>query len=235
GAGLLCAGGVFTHYQTRALTPAQVNALSPYEQPSFDRPAIHNWDPKVAIASDVLMYATFALPAIMMINREARKDFLIVGFMYAEVAMLTVGITELTKGLVHRPRPYVYNSSVDMHTRTSRDGRHSFFSGHTSTTAALCFTTAKIFSDYSDNPTHEALVWTGAALIPALTGYLRYEAGKHFPSDVIAGYLLGGTIGYLIPWLHRKKPIVKGLSISPFSTGDGAGLYLSYRFSDAQR
>ena len=96
-------------------------------------------------------------------------------------------------------------------------------------TAAICFTTAKVFSDYSDNRTHEALVWTGAVIVPAVTGYLRYNAGKHFPSDIIAGYFIGGAVGYLVPWLHRRKPVVKGLSVSPFSTGDGAGLYLSYR------
>ncbi len=230
GAGLLCAGGIFAHFQTRPITAAQVNALDPYDQPAFDRPAIYNWNPNIATASDALMYATFALPAFMMIDRNARKDFLVIGFIYAEVAMLTVGVTELTKGLVHRPRPYVYNTSIDMETRRSRDGRLSFFSGHTSTTAALCFATARIFSDYSDNETHEALVWTGAALFPAITGLLRYEAGKHFPSDIIAGYMVGATIGYLVPWLHRRRPVVKGLGIVPYSNGrNEAGLFVSYR------
>jgi membrane-associated phospholipid phosphatase len=116
-----------------------------------------------------------------------------------------------------------------MHHKTRRDARFSFFSGHTSLTAALCFTTAKVFSDYSDIPTHEALVWTGAALFPIATGLLRFEAGKHFPSDIIAGYFLGGAIGFLVPWLHRRKQITKGLILSPFGLNNGAGLYLSYR------
>lgn len=229
GAGLLVAGGLFTRYQTRPLTEAQVLGLNPYDLPGFDRSAIKNWSPKADMASDILLYGSVALPAIMMIDRNARKDFLVLGFIYAEVGMLTIGVTEMTKGLVKRPRPYAYNSDVDMSERTDRDARLSFFSGHTSMTAALCFTTAKVFSDYSDNPTHEALVWTGAVIVPAVTGYLRYHAGKHFPSDIIAGYFIGGAIGYLVPWLHRRKPLAKGLTLSPFSTGQGAGLYLSYK------
>ncbi len=229
GTGLVAAGGIFADYQTRPLTEAQVLALDQFDQPGFDRLAIKNWNPNAAKASDAFLYGSLALPAFMMIDDRARKDFLAVGFIYAEVAMLTVGVTELIKAGVKRPRPFVYNPNVSMHLKTERDARFSFLSGHTSITAALCFTTAKVFSDYSDNATHEALVWTGAAVFPIITGVLRFEAGKHYPSDLIAGYLLGGSIGYLIPWLHRRKPLAKGLSISPYGLNGGAGLYLSYR------
>jgi membrane-associated phospholipid phosphatase len=229
GSGLLSAGGLLTRYQTRGLTPAQVNSLDPYSIAGFDRPAIENWNHNADLASDILLYGSMALPAFMMLNRRARKDFLVIGFIYAETALLTLGITELSKGLSKRARPYAYNPNVSMDERTDRDARLSFFSGHTSMTTALCFTTAKIFSDYSDNPTHEALVWTAAALTPIATGLLRYEAGKHFPSDVIAGYFIGGTIGYLVPWLHRRKPILKGMSWAPYTNGgQELGLYVNF-------
>ena len=65
-----------------------------------------------------------------------------------------------------------------------------------------------------------------AAALPALTGYLRIRAGRHYPSDVLVGYLVGGAVGYLIPTLHKKKPKGKSLSIAP-SMG---GVYLNYRF-----
>lgn len=229
GAGLVTGGGLLSSYQTRPLTAAQINGLDRFGLPGFDRSATNNWNPNADLASDMLVYGSVALPTFLMMNKRMRNDFLVIGFIYAETAMLTLGVTELTKGLSKRARPFVYNPNVDLNEKTKRDARHSFFSGHTSLTAALCFTTAKVFSDYSDNKTHEALVWTGAAIVPAVTGFLRYEAGKHFPSDIIAGYFLGATVGYLVPWLHRRKPLTKGLSVSPFSTGDGAGIYLSYQ------
>jgi membrane-associated phospholipid phosphatase len=230
GAGLLTAGGFLADFQTRPLTPAQINSLDEFDLPGFDRATIRNWNPDAALASDILLYGSVTLPAFIMINKRARKDFLVVGFIYAETALLTLGITELTKGLVKRPRPYVYNPDLEMSRKTERDARFSFISGHTSLTAALCFTTAKVFSDYSDNPTHEALVWTAAAVLPLTTAALRVEAGKHFPSDVIAGYFVGGAIGYLVPWLHRRKPVAKGVTLSPMGVKGGAGVYFSYRF-----
>lgn len=229
GAGLLAAGGIFSDYQVRPLTEAQILSLNQFDQPGFDRLAITKWNPKADLASDAFLYGSLTLPAFLMIDKRMRKDFLAIGFIYAETALITLGVTELFKSGIRRPRPFMYNPDVDLHYKTERDARFSFISGHTSITAALCFTTAKVFSDYSDNPTHQALVWTGAALVPLITGYLRFEAGKHFPSDIIAGYLVGATIGYLVPWLHKRKPLVKGLTISPVGLQNGAGVYLSYR------
>jgi len=230
GAGLVLVGGLVAHFRAEPFTPAQVNSLDPFANPGFDRSALGKWNPNAAIASDVFLYSSLTLPAFMMIHPKARKDFLAVGFIYVEAAMLTVGITELAKNLVLRPRPYTYDSSLPMDIRTDVGARKSFFSRHASLTTALCFTSAKIFSDYSDNAVHEALVWTGAIIIPAVTSYLRYEAGKHFPSDIIAGYALGATIGYLVPWLHGRKPIVKGMTWAPYSNGQQEiGLYVNYR------
>ena len=229
GAGLLTAGGILADFQTRPLTQAQINSLDPYELSGIDRLILDNWSPKADLASDVLLYSTFTFPALMMIDRRARKDFLVVGFIYAETAMLTFGVTQLFKAGIKRPRPFVYNDEVELSEKTDRDARFSFISGHTSIATALCFTTANVFSDYSDNSTHEALVWTAAAVLPMATAALRVEAGKHFPTDVIAGYFVGGAIGYLVPWLHRRKPLTKGLTLSPIGLNGGAGVYLSYR------
>lgn len=230
GAGLLMAGGLVASSQLRPLTAAQVNSLDPYKLTGIDRSAIDNWDPSAATASDVFLYSSFALPGLMMLNKRARKDFLVIGFIYAEVAMLTLGLTEASKGATHRVRPYAYNENVSLDFRTTTGARQSFFSGHTAMTAALCFTTAKIFSDYSDNSTHEALVWTGAAIFPIVTASLRYVAGRHYPSDVIAGYFIGATIGYLVPWLHRRKPLVKGMTWAPYSNGrQEIGVYANFR------
>jgi membrane-associated phospholipid phosphatase len=229
GAGLVAGGGLLSSFQTQPLTIAQINSLDKFNIPGFDRTATNKWNPKANLASDIFVYGSVALPGFMMINKRMRKDFLVIGFIYAETAMLTLGVTELTKGLAKRARPFVYNPDVAMSEKTSRSARHSFFSWHTSMTSAICFTTAKIFSDYSDNRTHEALVWTGAVIVPAVTGILRYESGQHFPSDIIAGYFVGATIGYLVPWLHKRKPLTKGLTISPYGIEGGAGLYLSYR------
>jgi membrane-associated phospholipid phosphatase len=50
-----------------------------------------------------------------------------------------------------------------------------------------------------------AAAWAGAALLPAVTGYFRMRAGKHFLSDVAVGYVAGAAIGLSIPLLHRSQ------------------------------
>ena len=44
----------------------------------------------------------------------------------------------------------------------------------------------------------------------ATTGYLRYAAGRHYPTDILVGAAMGAFVGYLVPSLHELE-------------GDGAG------------
>jgi membrane-associated phospholipid phosphatase len=221
--------GYFSRKQVTGYTEATLLTLDKFDLPGFDRATVQNWRPASDRASDYMLYASAAMPLLMLADRRARKDWLGLALMYVEVAGFTVGLTELSKGMVRRARPFAYNPDAPMDERLDADARLSFFSGHTSFATAMCFLTAKVFSDYSDNRTAEAFVWTGAVLAPAVVAYLRVDAGKHFPSDVIAGYLVGGTIGYLVPELHRIKRLPKGLSIAPFGSTMGSGLHLSYR------
>ena len=39
--------------------------------------------------------------------------------------------------------------------------------------------------------------------VAALTAYARVAAGRHFPSDVIVGAVVGAAIGHLVPRSHR--------------------------------
>jgi hypothetical protein len=153
-AAVLAVGGYFTSSRLKPLTESQVNSLDPYNLTGVDRAAINNWSPGSATASDVLLYSSFVLPGVMMLNKRMRKDYLVIGFIYAEVGMLTYGLTDLTKGLAKRVRPYAYNGDVDLEFRTTKGARQSFFSGHTAMTAALAFTTAKIGLDWSSSITN---------------------------------------------------------------------------------
>lgn len=179
----------------QSFDPSQVNA--------FDRGATFNWSMPVATASDVCMYTSFAMPFSLLIDKKMRQDYLKISLMCAQTFALTASLTALTKNLVLRPRPFTYNQQVPLHYKQERSARYAFFSGHTSMTAAMCFFTATVVSDYY--PRHKALpwIWTTAAVLPAVTGILRQQAGKHYWSDVICGYAVGALIGVLVPKIHR--------------------------------
>jgi len=57
----------------------------------------------------------------------------------------------------------------------------------------------------------------------SIVGSLRYEAGEHFPTDILVGAVAGNAIGYLIPWMHHIGK--ENVSITP------SVLHGDYRFS----
>ncbi|MEM9671466.1 MAG: phosphatase PAP2 family protein [Cyclobacteriaceae bacterium] len=170
---------------------------------ALDRISDGSYRKGAQLASDVLLNTSYALPFTLLAFDETRPDAGTLGVILLQTIALNETLTGITKALVKRPRPFTYNRETPEEVRTRRGNTFSFFSGHTSYTAALSFFTAKTISDYVDKSSVRTIAWTGAFLWPAATGYFRYRAGKHFPSDVIVGYLVGASLGYLIPHIHK--------------------------------
>lgn len=170
---------------------------------ALDRLSKGDYRERAKTTSDILVGASFALPLTFLAFDNTRADLSTLGLILLETITINEALTGITKALVKRPRPYTYNREAPETVRTMRGNNFSFFSGHTSYAAALSFFTAKTISDYVDNSGTRTLAWTGAFILPAATGYLRYRAGKHFPTDVITGYIVGASLGYLLPQLHK--------------------------------
>jgi len=200
----------------KALTLAQINALDPNDVNSFDRYAISKSSTKSQDISDIFQLGVFALPVIFVTNHHTRKDIVPLIVMSAEVMLINYTLTDITKKLVGRTRPLAYNDAFPLEEKESASVRRSFFSGHTSHTAALSFMMAKVMTDYHPHARKgfKVGIWSFAAAIPAITGYLRVRAGKHFPTDTITGYIAGGLVGILVPQFHKKKDHKK-IKVSP--------------------
>lgn len=187
------------------LTVDEIRNLSSERLNKFDRPAINQYSIPAARTSDVLMMASLAAPFALLLDRNILDRGWESGVIYFEtIAVASLGIN-ISKGIFSRPRPYVYNPEVQVGEKQKTDATNSFFSGHTAISAASTFFAAKIFSDYHPGSEWNSAVWVGAAAIPLATGFYRYRAGKHFPTDIIAGYCWGALSGIVIPQLHRKK------------------------------
>lgn len=201
----LAGGSFLLQQQVKPLTLEQITIL---EQRKFSGIAAYptaRFDRGAARTSDVLTLATAVLPATLLLFESGRDEVGRGLHMYMQTAFLNFAITNFTKTAVLRNRPYVYNPNAPMHLKHERDARLSFFSGHTSTAASFCFFTASMVQAYSSNRTVKTLTWIGAAVVPAITGYFRMRAGKHFFSDVVVGYAAGAAIGLGVPLAHRKR------------------------------
>lgn len=116
-----------------------------------------------------------------------------------ESAVVTGVVTLSLKYTIRRPRPAEKDPLI---IPIDEAGSPSFPSGHT----ALAFSTATSISIayprwYVIVP---AFVWASTV------GYSRMYLGVHYPSDVIAGAVLGSASAWLSwkanQWLARKKP-----------------------------
>lgn len=211
----------------KPLTDADIQILDANDLPFFDRSAPKQNSVRAKNLSDVFEYGVFLVPAPLFFSAKARGEAKEIATMYFEAFSINVLSTQFVKYVVRRNRPFMYNESVDINLKRTTNGRKSFYSGHVSHTATLSIFTAKVFSDLYPESKWKTIVWTTAFAIPATTGYLRYKAGRHFPSDNVAGIVVGSLIGYFVPQLHRLEvSIPEELSLNTTNSG----LALTYSF-----
>ena len=197
--------GLYFREKISLLTPEEVATLDPTTVNSFDRVAIRKYSINAKNASDIFWGGSHVLPLLFLANEKTRTDFVTFAALYGEVFFVNGGLTLLTKATIRRTRPFVYNNEVPLEEKLETNAQTAFFSGHTSFTAANTFFTAKVFADYYPDSKWKPMVWALAATIPAATGYFRVAAGKHYPTDVITGYLVGAAVGILVPHFHKKR------------------------------
>lgn len=91
----------------------------------------------------------------------------------------------ILKPLVARTRPYDVNTAVRL--LIARPGDFSFPSGHTG--ASFAAASALYF--------RKSRFWIPALILSVLIAFSRLYLYVHFPSDVLAGAVLGTAAGYL--------------------------------------
>lgn len=197
----------------------------------FDRWAAGKNSLEAAKTSDLLFYGAIPVPLILMgLDKTIRKDFLKVGLLYWETMAITGTLYTGATFLVDRYRPETYVFDMAAGERVSGNYKNSFFAGHVANVGAITFFTAKIFHDYHPNSPWRWAFWGGAAAATAATAVLRHEAGKHWPTDLILGTIVGAGAGILVPQLHKKaRPDGTGFRIAPYN-GPGTGIGFAYGF-----
>lgn len=116
------------------------------------------------------------------------------------LAAIAVGLADLMgnqlKHLIGRVRPC--SALADVNLLTGCGGSFSMPSNHTANAFAAMATLAFIW---------RCRIQAGLWLVAALVGFSRVYVGVHYPSDVLAGGLLGGFIGY---WCSKALPVLEG-------------------------
>jgi membrane-associated phospholipid phosphatase len=199
--------GLWADQSYEPLTPEEIAALDPESINWFDRSATRQWSPGAAKASDIMVATTTIAPLSLLLTDQGSREPWTMGVMYLETYALQGGLTYLVKNLFNRTRPYVYNDNPDipLSVKMEKTSRRSFYSGHTSSAFASMVFMASVFERLYPDSDARGWVWGGCLTAAATTGYLRYQAGKHYPSDILVGAAMGAFVGYLVPTLHELE------------------------------
>ncbi len=216
-----------------ALTPSEALALDRTRINKFDRPVLdfpasgyHN----AHNISNYVMYSTFALPALLLFDKNIRRDWKEFSTLYLQVHTLSSGIYLGSTFPIRRARPLAYNVNYPISLRSGESTYNAFFSGHVNSTAAATFFMANVYDEYHDlSIGRKALLYTAACIPPTIVAQYRMRAGKHFRTDVLAGFAVGAATGIIVPTLHRKRKN-RSLSYAPYYSNRAIGFALNYKF-----
>jgi len=160
----------------------------------------HRLDNSFKVITNSVMPVSIGLPlgifATGLINKDVvtRNNGIEAGAGFILASCISTGL----KIIVNRPRPFVTYPDIQ---KMASAGSYSFPSGHTTAAFATATSISLIYPKwYVIAP---AFTWA------CLSGYSRMHLGVHYPSDVLAGIVIGVGSSLLVhqgaKWIQTKK------------------------------
>jgi membrane-associated phospholipid phosphatase len=190
-------------------------------------------------ASDATLAMGLALPVGVQAVEGSERAFWNSQLIYLETITAQLTLNTFTKYAIRRPRPYTHQ----LHSGTCSAGRNrkvsstkrfvntdsylSFYSGHSSTVFAAAVAGSLLVAERDQHNATSQALWAVEGLFAGTTAALRYFAGKHYPSDIMVGAVVGTAVGVLIPYAHVRSIAWKSNEIALFAGGVGAGIGLA--------
>jgi membrane-associated phospholipid phosphatase len=172
----------------------------------FDRHRSNRWNRITGDVTDVADTFEVAgvaaiVTIVLLIRRWGRQAFLLLAGLAIELSVFLV-----SNKIVARPRPAVSHLGGTPST-------FSFPSGHTAATVVLYGGVAVIVAVATNRWWPRIVLWILAVGLTVAVGLSRVYRGEHYPTDVVAGLLLG--IGSLVAGVFIIR--VTGVNHSPKS------------------
>lgn len=142
----------------------------------------------------------FGIPVLLLDIGFLKKDSITSrkGLYIGASVLSSAIISNILKYGVNRTRPFVIYPFIE---KAASGGSPSFPSGHTADAFALATSVSLAYPKwYIIIPSY---AWAGAV------SYSRMDLGVHYPSDVLAGAIIGAGSAYLCykgqQWLNKKR------------------------------
>ena len=159
-----------------------------------------NLDGTFSLFTHSVVPVSFGTPVIITGIGLLKKDSLLTrkGLYLGATVVVATGVATVLKYSINRDRPFVTYPYIE---KMADAGSPSFPSGHTTDAFATATSLSLAFPKwYVIAP---SFLWASAV------GYSRMHLGVHYPSDVLAGAIIGAGSAYLTHrlnlWLIKRK------------------------------
>jgi len=130
------------------------------------------------------------LSLLFLINKKTRN----IGITALIALIVSTILGEgLVKNIIQRPRPHAEFPWI--HLLIDKYTSYSFPSGHTSSSFAVAYVLSKYLNKFS------LVIWVIAILI----AFSRLYLFMHYPSDIVAGVVLGLLCGRVATYLYERQ------------------------------
>ena len=214
GIALTSSFGVYRYYGMEKVSAEKMkpkSELLPWDRPFAGR--YSEWATTVSHYSSALVVAPFLVSGYSWYRGDADAyDFGAYALTFIEALALQNALNQIFRSTELWPRPYMYSKSgkgAEKANEARAEAYGSFYSGHASAAFTVAVFTGEWFSEIYPNSKYKALVWASSLSMAGLVGALRVVAGKHYPTDVVVGALVGTGISLGILKMHEicKKKI----------------------------
>jgi membrane-associated phospholipid phosphatase len=183
-----------------------VNGLDAWFRDALKRPDV---EPS-RIASNVLSYGVGPVGIVTLAtiasfdHNKSLRDAPIDLLLLAEGTLASLVVSESLKPLMLRERPAFHALDADARASYAKKDEPylSFPSGHGGTLVAMTAAagTIALQRGYRLAP----LVWVSGIVFGVATSYMRIAADRHYFTDVLGGWAIGGVVGGGVPWLFHR-------------------------------
>lgn len=158
-----------------------------------------NLSPYASPLSDVSLLTAVLAPVGTLSTRGATAwgNALLI---YAESLEISLLANTLAKRTVLRARPYTHGpGGAERAREAGADAYFSFYSGHSALSFTAATASSVLFSSLSQDGKLRSAHYAGSFALAAFTAQARVRAGRHYPTDVAVGSLLGIIVGLAVP------------------------------------
>jgi membrane-associated phospholipid phosphatase len=233
------AGHFIGQHRLVSMAPPTGEDLRREDLAPWDRFAAGWYSPPADWASEVLVFAVGGSMLYADAWHAARgaawtpfwEDALMLGEALAWSAALNLN----TRAFRLHPRPLAYASDAPARDRAKPEAAGSFYSGHASAAFLGAAYLATAYPLRHPEFRGRAWLWGGGLAAAGCVAASRVAAGKHFPSDVLAGAAVGVLLGWVLPRLHRNSMGTRRAALRLRPESDGFGIQAVFFISGQSR